>query len=74
MYGGIALITCFFPLAGILADIRFGRYKTIITSIYLVLISLLLLILSSIFWVLLFFDDIIIPSVREVSDLKVEGA
>ena len=55
MYGGIALVTCFFPLGGILADIRFGRYKTIITSIYLVLISLLLLILSSIFWVLLVF-------------------
>ena len=60
MYGGIALVTCFFPLAGILADIRFGRYKTIITSIYLVLISLLLLILSSIFWVFLIFDNSII--------------
>ena len=55
IYGGIALVTCFFPLAGILADIWFGRYKTIITSIYLVLISLFLLILSSIFWVLLVF-------------------
>ena len=40
----------------ILADIRFGRYKTIITSIYLVLLSLFLLILSSIFWVLLVFS------------------
>ena len=57
MYGGIAFVTCFFPLAGILADIRFGRYKSIITSIYLVPLSLLLLILSSIFWVLLFFDN-----------------
>ena len=46
MYGGIAWATCFFPLAGILADIRFGRYKTIITSIYSVLLSLFLLILS----------------------------
>ena len=55
MYGGIALVTCFFPLAGILADIRFGRYKTIITSIYLVLLSLLLLIVGSIFWVSLVF-------------------
>ena len=55
MYGGIALVTCFFPLAGILADIRFGHYKTIITSIYLVLISLLLLIVGSIFWVPLVF-------------------
>ena len=56
MYGGTALVTCFFPLAGILADIRFGHYKTIITSIYLVLLSLLLLILSNIFWVLLVSD------------------
>ena len=53
IYAFIAIITCFFPLAGILADIRFGRYKTIITSIYLVLLSLFLLILSNIFWVLL---------------------
>ena len=53
IYIAVGFITCFFPLAGVLADIRFGRYKTIITSIYLVLISLLLLILSSVFWVLL---------------------
>ena len=53
VYIGIGFITCFFPLAGILADIRFGRYKTIITSIYLVLPSLLLLFLSSIFWMFL---------------------
>ena len=51
VYIGIGFITCFFPLAGILADIRFGRYKTIITSIYLVLPSLLLLSSSSIFLV-----------------------
>ena len=50
IYSGIALVTCFFPLAGISADIKFGHCKTIITSIYLVLLSLLLLILSSIFW------------------------
>ena len=62
MYGGTALVTCFFPLAGILADIRFGRYKTIITSIYLVLLSLLLLILSNIFWVLLVSDKLIIEA------------
>ena len=46
IYIGIALITCFFPLAGILADIKYGRYKTIITSICLVLLSLILLIPS----------------------------
>ena len=41
LYGGAVLITCFFPLAGILADIKYGRYKTVITSLYIVLISLL---------------------------------
>ena len=59
IYAFIAIITCFFPLAGILADIRCGRYKTIITSINLVLLSLLLLILSNIFWVLLVSDKLI---------------
>ena len=38
-----AIITCFFPLAGILADVKFGRYKTVVTSICTVLLSLLFL-------------------------------
>ena len=41
LYGGAVIITCFFPLAGILADIKYGRYKTVVTSLYIVLISLL---------------------------------
>ena len=43
IYGVIAIITCFFPLAGILADVKFGRYKTIVTSICIVLVSLIFL-------------------------------
>ena len=41
LYGGAVGITCFFPLAGILADIKYGRYKTVVTSLNIVLISLL---------------------------------
>ena len=46
IYIGVAFITCLFPLAGILADIKYGRYKTIIASICIVLLSFLLLITS----------------------------
>ena len=42
LYGGAVIITCFFPLAGILADIKYGRYKTVVTSLNIVLLSLLL--------------------------------
>ena len=41
LYGGAVIITCFFPLAGILADIKYGRYKTVLTSLNIVLLSLL---------------------------------
>ena len=41
-YGMTVVFTCFLPLAGILADIRFGRYKTIVNSLSLVLIAVFL--------------------------------
>ena len=41
-YGVVVIFTCFFPLAGILADIKFGRYKTVATSLFIVLLALLL--------------------------------
>ena len=41
-YGGAVIISCFFPLAGILADIKYGRYKTVVTSLYIVLLAVLL--------------------------------
>ena len=40
-YGGAVIISCFFPLAGILADIKYGRYKTVVTSLYIVLLAVL---------------------------------
>ena len=39
-YSGVALITCFHPLAGFLADTKCGRYKTVVISSWLVVVSL----------------------------------
>ena len=41
-YGVVVIFTCFFPLAGIFADIKFGRYKTVVTSLFIVLLAHLL--------------------------------
>ena len=38
-YGVVVIFTCFFPLAGILADIKFGRYKTVVNSLFIVLLT-----------------------------------
>ena len=42
LFGSAAILTCFFPLAGILGDIKYGRYKTVVTSLNIVLLSLLI--------------------------------
>ena len=42
MSGGTVIFTCFFPLAGILGDIKYGRYKIVVNSLYIVLPALLL--------------------------------
>ena len=44
-YGVVVVFTCFSPLAGILADIKFGRYKTVVTSLFIVLLAVLLAVL-----------------------------
>ena len=41
-FGVVTFFTCFFPLAGILADIKCGRYKTVVTSLFIVLLAYLL--------------------------------
>ena len=38
-----AVIYCFYPLAGHLADVKFGRYKTVVSSLWMLLVGLLLL-------------------------------
>ena len=40
-YGCEAAVLCFFPLASFLADVKYGRYKTIVKSLLVVLISIL---------------------------------
>ncbi len=42
LYGFTALIWCFFPLAGFLSDVKYGRYKTIVFSLVAILIGLCL--------------------------------
>ena len=36
LYGGSAVLFLFYPLAGCMADTRWGRYKTILTSVYVI--------------------------------------
>ena len=42
VYGFSALLLLFYPLAGYLADIRWGRYKTVVNSLRVILWSLVL--------------------------------
>ena len=41
-YGTIAALFLFYPLAGSLADIKFGRYKVVSTTLWLIWLSLLI--------------------------------
>ena len=34
-----ALITLFYPIGGLLADLKFGRYKTIVSSIWMLVVA-----------------------------------
>ena len=38
-YGFVALVLSFFPLAGFLADVKYGRYKVVVRSLCIFLIS-----------------------------------
>ena len=42
-YGFVALVFCFFPLAGFLADVKYGRYKMVTRSLCFLLITIPLL-------------------------------
>ena len=44
--GGSALINIFCPLAGFLADVKFSRYKTIMTSFYIMLPFVIIMIVA----------------------------
>ena len=43
-YGIIPIVLCFFPLAGFLADTKYGRYKTVTVSLYVILLPMALLV------------------------------
>ena len=43
----IALINFFYPIGGLLADLKFGRYKTIISSIWMLVVGTPLLLIGS---------------------------
>ena len=66
VYGVLAIIFCFYPIAGYLADNKYGRYKTVVFGLWLLLPSLIFLAiflaiyLSSLF---LFFEIGMIVSV-----------
>ena len=57
-YGGAVIFTCFFPLAGFCADTRCGRYKTVVTSLWILLVSVpMLLVAVGLILVILFLAE-----------------
>ena len=42
VYASMAFVLCFYPVAGFLADTRYGRYNTVIWSLYLLLTMLVM--------------------------------
>ena len=47
-YSVVALLTCFHPLAGFLADTKYGRFRTVVSSTWLVVVSLPLVLVVNI--------------------------
>ena len=45
-YGIVPIVLCFFPLAGFLADTKFGRYKTVTVSLYIIMPPMALLVVA----------------------------
>ena len=62
-YGGAVIFTCFFPLAGFCADTRCGRYKSVVTSLWILLVSVpMLLVAVGLILVILFLaEEVIYP-------------
>ena len=52
-YSAIALLYGFYPLVGCLADLKFGRYKTVIRSVYMLIAVLFITIPILVPWLLL---------------------
>ena len=47
LYGISAFLLLFYPLAGCLADIRWGRYKTMVNSVYVILLCFIVIMVYS---------------------------
>ena len=47
LYSAVAFLFLFYPLAGCLADIRWGRYKTVVYSLHVIFWDLLFIVISS---------------------------
>ena len=50
-YVVVPIILCFFPLAGFLADTKFGRYKTVTVSLYIIMPPMVLLVVAEAFMI-----------------------
>ena len=46
VYGVLAIIFCFYPIGGYLADNKYGRYKTVVFGLWLLLLLLIFLAIS----------------------------
>ena len=46
-YGVVAFVFCFLPLAGFLADVKYGRYKMVVRSLCFLLITISLLVVTA---------------------------
>ena len=71
LYGISAFLLLFYPLAGCLADIRWGRYKTIVSSVRVILWSFTLTVLFSGTMVVVMFAYGYIAVVKDVVLLSV---
>ena len=63
-YGFVALVFCFFPLAGFLADVKYGRYKVVVRSLCIFLICILPFII---------FGGILAGSIEGLTSIDYEG-
>jgi peptide/histidine transporter 3/4 len=65
-YGCAAFLFCFFPLAGLLADLKYGRYKTVVASLLLMLISISVLLVIGVILLPVYLVSFLIFDVQSV--------
>ena len=65
-YGCAAFLLCFFPLAGVLADLRYGRYKTVVSSLLLMMIAVAALIIISVILLPVYLVSYLVYDVKSI--------